>query len=42
MGFRVIIQSEKDTVHLENRVEAFLNSLQVKKKKKKKNLLCKF
>lgn len=29
MGFRVIIQSEKDTVHLENRVEAFLNSLQV-------------
>ncbi|CAB4464914.1 unnamed protein product [Rhizophagus irregularis] len=28
MGFRVIIQSEKDTVHLENRVEAFLNSLQ--------------
>ncbi|RIA99019.1 Metalloenzyme, LuxS/M16 peptidase-like protein [Glomus cerebriforme] len=28
IGLRFIIQSEKDTVHLENRIEAFLNKLQ--------------
>jgi len=29
LGLRVKVQSEKDTVHLENRIEAFLNKLQV-------------
>ncbi len=28
-GLRFIIQSEKDTIHLENRIEDFLNKLQV-------------
>jgi insulysin len=29
MGLRFIIQSEKDTIYLENRIEAFLDSLKV-------------
>ncbi|CAG8454105.1 2994_t:CDS:10, partial [Diversispora eburnea] len=28
MGFRIIIQSEKDTIYLENRIEEFFNKLQ--------------
>ncbi|GBB83220.1 hypothetical protein RclHR1_00100024 [Rhizophagus clarus] len=28
IGFRIIVQSEKDTAHLENRIEVFLNNLQ--------------
>ncbi|CAG8650489.1 11693_t:CDS:10, partial [Funneliformis caledonium] len=27
VGFRILIQSEKDTIHLENRIEAFLGKL---------------